>query len=129
MLMFMLWTLLACQDDTPTDCSSLTDSDQVDSCHYGQLQAQIQARDLDGAHASLEAINSPMLASAAVHELFQTWQGEGLDLLRAMALCESLEPAYQDSCKQTWNRPHLWVEAAGNHTHGEPRWPKPEGTE
>lgn len=129
MWLFLLWTLLACQNDTPTDCESLTDTETADACHYSQLQAQITAGDLDGSQASIASIESPMLASAAVHELFQTWQGEGLDLQRAMTLCEGLDTAYQASCKQTWDRPHLWIEAAGARAPGEPRWPKPEGTE
>jgi hypothetical protein len=129
MRLFLLWTLLACQEDTPTDCGSLTDREEADACHYSQLQTQIRAKDLEGSQASISSIESPMLASAAVHELFQTWQGEGLDLQRAMTLCESLDVAYQASCKQTWDRPHLWIEAAGKRAAGEPRWPKPEGTE
>jgi hypothetical protein len=103
-----VWLVLACSEPDSVDCTTLSDVEAADSCHYEEVRSHVSAEDLQAARQAIDRIQDPLLSSAAVHELLSSWTGPGLNLEVAMEICSMLEDDHQTSCRKTWNRPHLW---------------------
>lgn len=91
-----------------TDCGDVWDPLDRDWCWSDESASAAQAGDLSRANRLLGNVSSDRVR-AATTERIVTIAPPGIDRASALQLCDALASANASRCRDSWDRPEMWV--------------------